>query len=89
VPAIKRPQTIKATLFITIGIGLAGVVTAISMYISNWESIIYLPYAYPVLMCNFTPDAHHFLSNFHINSLICFFVISLASYFDFTKNFKG
>lgn len=76
-------------LFVTIGIGLAGVVTAVSMYIPHWPSIIYLPYAFPVLMCNFIPDAHHFLSNFHINSLICFVVISLLSYFDFTKNFKG
>ncbi|MCW3106766.1 MAG: hypothetical protein JWQ09_1272 [Segetibacter sp.] len=76
-------------LFLTLGIGLAGVVTAVSIYIPHWPSIIYLPYAFPVLMCNFTPDVHHFLSNFHMNSLISFFVISLLSYFDFTKNFKG
>ena len=76
-------------LFLTIGIGLAGVVLAVSIYIPHWPSIIYLPYAFPVLMCNFTPDAHHFLSNFHINSLIYFFVISLLSYFDFVGNFKG
>ncbi len=76
-------------LFLNIGIGLAGVVIAVSMYIGHWESISYMPYAYPVLMCNFTPDAHSFLSDFHINSLICFFVISLLSYIDFSKRFKG
>ena len=76
-------------LFLNIGIGLAGVVIAVSMFIGNWTSIIYLPYAYPVLMCNFTPDAHHFLSVFHINSLICFFGISLFSYMDFSRKFKG
>lgn len=76
-------------IFVTIGVGLAGVVTAVSMYIPHWPSIIYLPYAFPVLMCNFTPDAHHFLSNFQINSLICFCVISLLSYLDFTKLFRG
>jgi hypothetical protein len=76
-------------LILDIGIGLAGLVLAVSMYIGNWESIIYLPYSYPVLMCNFTPDAHHFLSDFQINSLICFFVVSVMSYFDFTKKFNG
>ena len=42
-------------LFLNIGIGLAGVVVAVSMYIPHWPSIIYLPYAFPVLMCNFIP----------------------------------
>ncbi len=76
-------------LFVNIGIGLAGVVLAISMYIGNWQSIIYFPYAFPMLMCNFVPDSHHFLSDFQINSIICFIVISVLSYFDFTKKFNG
>ena len=76
-------------LFLNIGIGLAGVVIAVSMYIGHWGSIIYLPYAFPVLMCNYTPDAHKFLSEFQINSLIVFFVISLLSYIDFSRIFKG
>lgn len=76
-------------LFLNIGIGLAGVVIAVSMYIGHWESIKYLPYAYPVLMCNFTPDADSFLSDFHIISLIFFGAIFVLSYFDFTRIFKG
>lgn len=76
-------------LFVTIGIGLAGVVVAVSMYIPHWPSIIYLPYAFPVLMCNFIPDTQHFLSNFQINSLVFFFLICLLSYFDFVKLYKG
>jgi hypothetical protein len=76
-------------LFLNIGIGLAGAVIAVSMFIGHWASIVYLPYASPLLMCNFTPDAHRYLSDFHINSLICFVVIFLLSYFDFTRIFKG
>ncbi len=76
-------------LILNIGIGLAGVVIAVSMYIGHWESIIYLPYASTVLMCNFTPDAHKYLSDFHIVSLICFLVIFVLSYIDFSKRFKG
>ena len=76
-------------LFVNIGIGLAGVVLAISMYIGHWQSMIYFPYAFPSLMCNFVPDPHHFLSDFHIHSLICFFAISILSYIDFTKKFNG
>lgn len=76
-------------LFINIGIGLAGVVTAVSMYIPHWESIIYMPYAFPVLMCNYVPDAKCFFSDFQVNSLFYFLIISLLSYFDFTKLFRG
>jgi hypothetical protein len=76
-------------LFLNIGIGLAGVIIAVSMVIGNWESVIYVPYAFPVLMCNFTPPAHAFLSGFHLNSLIFFLVISLLSYIDFSEIFKG
>jgi lantibiotic transport system permease protein len=76
-------------IFLIIGIGLAGVVIAVSMYIGHWGSIIYLPYASPVLMCNFIPDAHNFLSAFQINSLIVFFVVSILSYIDFSRVFKG
>jgi hypothetical protein len=76
-------------VFLNIGIGLAGVVIALSMYLGHWGSIIYLPYASTVLMCNFTPDAHKYLSDFHIVSLICFLVIFVLSYLDFSKRFKG
>ena len=76
-------------MFINIGIGLAGVVIAISMYIGHWASMVFFPYSFPVLMCNYTPDAYHFLSDFQINSLICFVVISIFSYLDFTKRFNG
>ncbi|MEP7233589.1 MAG: ABC transporter permease [Ginsengibacter sp.] len=76
-------------LFVNIGIGLAGVVIAVSMYIPHWPSIVYLPYAFPVLMCNFIPDVHHFLSNFQVNSLLFFSVIFFLSYFDFIRRFKG
>jgi hypothetical protein len=75
--------------FLNIGIGLAGLIIAISMVIGNWESVIYMPYAFPVLMCNFTPASHAFLSGFHMNSLIFFLVISLLSYIDFSMIFKG
>ena len=76
-------------MFATIGIGLAGVVIAVSMYIPHWPSIIYVPYAFPVLMCNFIPDAHHLLSNFQVNSLLFFTGIFLFSYLDFTKWYRG
>jgi hypothetical protein len=76
-------------LFLNIGIGLAGAVIAVSMFIGHWESIIYLPYASPLLMCNFIPDAHRYLSDFLINSLICFVIIFILSYIDFTRIFKG
>jgi hypothetical protein len=76
-------------LFLNIGIGLAGLIIAVTMVIGNWESVVYVPYAFPVLMCNFTPDAQNFLSNFHIYSLIVFFVVSLLSYLDFSRIFKG
>ncbi|QEC66373.1 hypothetical protein FRZ67_03295 [Panacibacter ginsenosidivorans] len=76
-------------LFINIAIGLAGVVLAVSMYIPHWESIIYVPYAFPVLMCNYIPDAKNFLSDFQVNSLLYFLIISVLSYFDFTKLFHG
>jgi lantibiotic transport system permease protein len=76
-------------LFLNIGIGLAGVVIAVSMYIGHWESISYMPYASSVLMCNFTPDAHGYLSDFHMVSLACFLVVFVLSYFDFTRIYKG
>jgi hypothetical protein len=76
-------------LFVNIGIGLAGLIIAVTMVIGNWESVIYVPYAFPVLMCNFVPPAHAFLSGFHITGLILFVVISLLSYIDFIKIFKG
>lgn len=76
-------------LFLNIGIGLAGLIIAVTMVISNWGSVIYIPYAYPVLMCNFTPAANAFLSGFHINGLIFFMAISILSYFDFSGVFKG
>lgn len=33
-------------LFMSIGIGLAGVVTAVSMYVAHWPSMIYIPYGF-------------------------------------------
>ena len=76
-------------LFSTIGIGLGGVVVTVGMYISHWHSLIYVPYGFPVLMCNYAPRTHHFLTDFQANSLICFVVVSIASYFDFVKFFRG
>jgi hypothetical protein len=76
-------------LFLNIGIGLAGLILAVSMVIGKWGSVIFMPYAFPVLMCNFTPDAHTFLSDFHINSLFYFLVFILLSYLDFLRLFKG
>jgi lantibiotic transport system permease protein len=76
-------------LFLNIGIGLAGLIIAVSMVIGNWGSVIYMPYAFPVLMCNFIPAGQTFLSNFQINSLFCFMIISFLSYIDFIKIFRG
>jgi hypothetical protein len=76
-------------LFSTIGIGLGGVVLTVGMYISHWDSLIYVPYGLPVLMCNYAPQTHHFLTAFQENSLIYFTVIGIASYFDFVKFFRG
>lgn len=76
-------------LFSTIGIGMGGVVLTIGMYISHWHSLIYVPYGFPVLMCNYAPDIPHFLTAFQQNSLIYFSVILVASYFDFVKFFRG
>lgn len=76
-------------LFLNIGIGLAGLIIAVTMVIGNWESVVYVPYAFPVLMCNFTPYARSFLSNFHNYSLFIFLVVSAMSYFDFSRIFKG
>ena len=76
-------------LFSTIGIGLGGVVLTIGMYISHWHSLIYMPYGFPVLMCNYVPQINHFLTDFQANSLIYFITISIASYFDFVKFFRG
>lgn len=76
-------------LFLNIGIGLAGLIIAVSMVIGNWDSVIYMPYAFPVLMCNYSSPAHAFLSDFHINGLIFFLVISSLSYIDFSRVFKG
>lgn len=76
-------------LFSTIAIGLGGVVLTVGMYISHWHSLIYVPYGLPVLMCNYGPDVHHFLTVFQENSLIYFAVVSVASYFDFVKFFRG
>lgn len=76
-------------VFLNIGIGLAGLIIAVSMVIGNWSSVIYMPYAFPVLMCNFTPAAGTFLSVFHINGLVFSFVVLLLSYIDFTGIFKG
>ena len=76
-------------LFSTIGIGLGGVVLTIGMYISHWHSLIYMPYGFPVLMCNYIPRINHFLTDFQANSLIYFIIVSIASYFDFVKFFRG
>lgn len=76
-------------LFLNIGIGLAGLIISVTMVIGNLGSVIYLPYAFPVLMCNFAPGGHVFLSTFHINALIVFMVIALLSYIDFSKIYKG
>jgi hypothetical protein len=75
-------------LFITIGIGIGGVVLATSMYIAHWNSLIYVPYGFPILMCNYISN-HHLLSDFHINSIICFIIVSIVSYLDFVFFFKG
>ncbi len=76
-------------LFLNIGIGLAGLIIAVTMVIGNWGSAIYVPYAYPVLMCNFIPNPHRFLSGFQLNSLIVFCVVTVLCYVDFSKIFKG
>ncbi len=76
-------------LFSIIGIGVGGVVLTIGMYISHWHSLIYVPYGLPVLMCNYAPGVHHFLTAFQENSLIYFAAVSIASYFDFVKFFRG
>ncbi|MGZ3938401.1 MAG: ABC transporter permease [Flavisolibacter sp.] len=76
-------------LFPTIAIGLGGVVITLGMYISHWHSLIYMPYGFPVLMCNFIPQANHFLTDFQSNSLLYFAVVASASYIDFVKFFKG
>lgn len=76
-------------LFSTIGIGLGGVVLTIGMYISHWHSLIYVLYGLPVLMCNYAPDFHHAFTAYQKNSLIYFSIIFIASYFDFTKFFRG
>jgi lantibiotic transport system permease protein len=76
-------------LFMSIGIGLGGIVIAISIYIPHWASIVYFPYAFPILMCNYIPDSYHFLSDFQINSLIYFAGFTFLSYLDFTRYFKG
>lgn len=76
-------------LFTVLGIGLGGVVLTIGMYISHWESLVYMPYGAPILMCNFTPDTDHFITNFQVNSLFYFGVISIASFFDFVKFYRG
>lgn len=76
-------------LFLNIGIGLAGLIIAVSMVIGNWDSVIYMPYAFPVLMCNYTPAVNAFLSAFQIHGLIFSLVVSVLSYIDFSKLFKG
>lgn len=76
-------------LFSTIGIGLGGVVLTIGMYISHWHSLIYVPYGFPVLMCNYIPRTNHFLTDFQANSLSYFALVSIVSYFDFVKFFRG
>ena len=76
-------------LFLNIAIGMGGVVLTVGMYISHWHSLIYVPYGFPILMCNFISDQNQFLSNFQINSLIYFTIISIGSYFDFVKLFRG
>ena len=76
-------------LFLTIGIGLGGVVLTIGMFISHWESLIYMPYGLPILMCNFSPQLHHFLTDFQANSLFYFILVFILSFIDFVKFFKG
>jgi hypothetical protein len=76
-------------LFPAIGIGLGGVVLTVGMYISHWHSLIYIPYGFPVLMCNFVPQANHFINDFQANSLIWFTFIFIGSFVDFTNFFKG
>lgn len=76
-------------LFVNIGIGLAGLIIAVSMVIGNWDSVIYMPYAFPVLMCNFTPVSHAFLSVFQINSLVFSFLVTILSYADFVRLFRA
>jgi hypothetical protein len=76
-------------LFSTIGISLGGVVVTIGMYINHWHSLIYVPYGFPVLMCNFIRQTNHFLTDFQANSLIYFSIIFILSYLDFVKFFRG
>jgi hypothetical protein len=76
-------------LFLNIGIGLAGLIIAVSMVIGNWGSVIYMPYAFPVLMCNFIASSGSFLSGFHIHGLVFSLVVFILSYIDFSGLFKG
>ena len=76
-------------LFINIGLGLVAVLTATLIYLGNFQHVHFNPYEFPIMMVNYMHDPGHFLSDFHIYSLVYFFVISIFSYWDFTRNFRG
>lgn len=74
-------------IILPIGLGLAGVVISLIL-LGRWEHVIYIPYAYTALSIHMA-DPNSFLSDFHIISIIYFFVFTMLGYIDFKKYYRG
>lgn len=75
-------------LIANLGIGLVGIAFAI-LFNGKGGYIIFFPYSFPILMLNYKSNSTHFFENYHIISIFYFATLSVFSYWDFTKRFKG
>lgn len=81
-------------IFVSIGIGLLCIITA-TILLGRWEHVVFVPYAYTALTA-VSPIAApqwnvgpYFLTYHELFSLGYFGLVSLGSYLDFTRFYKG
>jgi hypothetical protein len=81
-------------LFVSIGIGLLCIITS-TILLGRWEHVVFVPYTYTALTA-VSPAAApkwnvgpYFLTYHELFSLAYFGLVSLGSYLDFTRFYRG
>ncbi|NML40032.1 ABC transporter permease subunit [Chitinophaga sp. G-6-1-13] len=75
-------------MFINIGIGLTGICIAVLLF-RKMEQAVYFPYIDGLLTVFYQYPGQHLFAKNEIYSLCVFLFLTLLSYFDFTKRFRG
>ncbi|WP_149243107.1 ABC transporter permease [Dyadobacter sp. 32] len=71
----------------SLAIGLGGLISG--LLLKGWQYIIFLPYAAPFRMLNYTEGVGTSRQNFYLLSAVYVVLLLVLSYKDFTKKFRG